>query len=136
MGERSPRSGLEGKFSVYHCVASALVDGACGLQHFTDEKVKDEKIAAARDKISAETVPTFGITEAHIAVVLNEGQIFEKHVTRASGMEGNPLSDEQLQAKFEENAKRVLKEEVTAEVARRVWKIEACTDIRELLALM
>jgi 2-methylcitrate dehydratase PrpD len=136
MGERSPRTGLEGKFSVYHCVASALVDGACGLQHFTDEKVKDEEIAAARDKITSETVPSFRITEAHIAVVLNNGQIFEKRVTRASGMEGNPLSDEQLQAKFEENAKTVLNAEVTAEVARRVWKIEACTDIRDLLALM
>jgi 2-methylcitrate dehydratase PrpD len=136
MGEPSPRSELESKFSVYHCVASALVDGACGLQHFTDEKIKDEKIAAVRGKITAETVPSFGTTEAHIAVTLNDGQVFENHVTRASGMEGNPLSDEQLQAKFEENTKKVLKEEVAAEVARRVWKIEACTDIRDLLALM
>ena len=136
MGEPSPRSELESKFSVYHCVASALVDGACGLQHFTDEKIKDEKIAAARGKITAETVPSFGTTEAHIAVTLNDGRVFENHVTRASGMEGNPLSDEQLQAKFAENAKTVLNAEATAEVARRVWKIEACNDIRDLLALM
>jgi 2-methylcitrate dehydratase PrpD len=136
MGEPSPRSELESKFSVYHCVASALVDGACGIQHFTDEKIKDEKIAAVRGKIIAETVPSFSVTEAHITVALNDGRVFEQHVTRASGMEGNPLSDEQLQAKFEENAKKVLKEGVAAEVARRVWKIEACTDIRDLLALM
>jgi 2-methylcitrate dehydratase PrpD len=89
-----------------------------------------------RDKITTETIPSFGTTEAHITVVLNDGRVFEKHVTRASGMEGNPLSDEQLQAKFEENAKTVLNAEATAEVARRVWKIEACTDIRDLLALM
>jgi 2-methylcitrate dehydratase PrpD len=134
MGERAPQSELESKFSVYHCVASALVDGACGLQHFTGGKIKDETISALRDRISSETVPSFGRTEARIAVVLKDGRVFEKHVTAASGMEGRPLSDEQLQAKFEENARTVLNAEGAAELAQRVWKIEMCPDIRDLLA--
>ncbi|HHY95452.1 MAG TPA: MmgE/PrpD family protein [Firmicutes bacterium] len=38
-GKKSPQSGLEGKFSVYHCVAVALLDGEVGPASFTDEKV-------------------------------------------------------------------------------------------------
>ena len=40
-GKPSPRSGLEGKFSIFHCLAAALVDGAVTPATFTDQRVAD-----------------------------------------------------------------------------------------------
>ena len=34
-GKRTPRSGLEGKFSVFHCAAAAIIDGAGGEVEFS-----------------------------------------------------------------------------------------------------
>ena len=47
---RRPRSqGLEGKFSIYHAVAVALVEGAGGEKQFSDRAVNDpDRRRAAR----------------------------------------------------------------------------------------
>ena len=33
-----PRSGLDGKFSIQYCAAIALLDGAVGIDSFTDQR--------------------------------------------------------------------------------------------------
>src|SRR5579863_9561540 len=38
-GKKTPRAGLEGKFSVYHAVAVAIVEGAAGERQFSDKAV-------------------------------------------------------------------------------------------------
>ena len=40
-GNKTPRTGLQGKFSVYHAVGAALVLGRVGVAEFTDEVVRD-----------------------------------------------------------------------------------------------
>jgi 2-methylcitrate dehydratase PrpD len=136
MGNRSPRTGLEGKFSVYHCVASGFIDGTCALAHYTDEKVRDGRITALRGKIVAGVNPAFARTEAGAILVLKDGTRLERHVAHASGTEGNPLSDDQLQAKFLQNAAEVIGEAQSRELARRIWEIDACPDIGEIVGLL
>lgn len=48
----SPKSGLEGKFSVQYTVAAALLDGQVGLQTFTDERLFQPDMQAMLKKIS------------------------------------------------------------------------------------
>lgn len=136
MGNRTPRTGLEGKFSVFHCVASGFIDGACGLAHYTDEKVNDGRIAALRERITAGVEPSFARTEARGVLILADGTRRETHIPHASGTEGNPLSDAQVEAKFLGNAAPVIGEADSAELARRVWEIDRCPDIREIVALL
>ncbi len=40
-GKKTPREGLEGKFSIYHSVAVAIVEGAGGEKQFSDRAVRD-----------------------------------------------------------------------------------------------
>ena len=42
---RIPESGLQGKFSMGYLVARALIDGKLMLDAFTDEAVRDAKMA-------------------------------------------------------------------------------------------
>ena len=51
---KDPKTGLEGKFSVYHAAAVALVDGAAGERQFSDEAVRVPAIVALRRRV----VPT------------------------------------------------------------------------------
>lgn len=47
-GKTEPQTGLEAKFSVFHCAAVALIDGAAGVAQFSDERVRDESVVALR----------------------------------------------------------------------------------------
>ncbi len=40
-GKTAPKTGLEGKFSVYHSCAAAIVHGRCGEHEYSDECVAD-----------------------------------------------------------------------------------------------
>ncbi len=52
-GKKTPQTGLEGKFSVYHAVAAAIVEGAAGEQQFSNTAVRNLMIVALRDRVSA-----------------------------------------------------------------------------------
>src|SRR5262244_2348927 len=50
--KKSPQTGLEGKFSIYHAASVALVEGAGGIDQFSDRAVRDRTIASLRDRVS------------------------------------------------------------------------------------
>ena len=50
-GKKTPQDGLEGKFSIYHAVAIALVEGAGGEKQFSDRAVNDPAVVALRGKV-------------------------------------------------------------------------------------
>ena len=47
-GKARPQVGLEGKFSVYHSAAVAIIDGAAGEEQYSDARVADATVVAAR----------------------------------------------------------------------------------------
>ncbi len=49
-GKTAPRTGLEGKFSITHAVAVALVEGAGGEKQFSDRAVRDPVVTDLRGK--------------------------------------------------------------------------------------
>ena len=99
-GKKDPQSGLEGKFSVYHAVAVALVRGRVGLKEFSDEAVRDPFIADLRRKVTLEIDKSIAEDQVRIAISMADGQQFGKYVERCVGSMKNPMSDAQLAAKF------------------------------------
>lgn len=49
-GKKTPRTGLEAKFSVYFAAALAVVRGAAGMRDFSDQNARDPQIVALRDR--------------------------------------------------------------------------------------
>jgi 2-methylcitrate dehydratase PrpD len=135
-GKKDPRTGLEGKFSVYHCVAAALIDGACGLAQLTDERVRDPQICRMREKVTAKTNDSFSTGEAKVVVLLKDGRRVERHIPHASGTEQNPLSDKQLQMKYEQNCGLLLNEEDVDRLTRLIWGIDDSNGIAEILQMV
>lgn len=50
-GKPTPKTGLEGKFSIYHTGAAAFLDGDAGVAQYTDEMVLDSRTIEFRTKI-------------------------------------------------------------------------------------
>ena len=51
-GKKTPVSGLEGKFSVFHSAAVALIDGAGGEAQYADARVNAADVVALRARVS------------------------------------------------------------------------------------
>ena len=80
-GKKSPREGLEGKFSIYHAVAIAIVEGAGGEKQFSDRAVSDPTTVALRGKVSPVITPGIDPAQVDMTVVLKDGAYRECQIT-------------------------------------------------------
>jgi 2-methylcitrate dehydratase PrpD len=97
---KEPRTGLEGKFSVYHAAAVAVAEGAAGEQQFSDASVRAPAIAHLRRLVSVTIDPGLGKAQARVAIALKNGERPSVFVEHAVGSVQNPMSDRMLEDKF------------------------------------
>ncbi|RZU34155.1 MmgE/PrpD family protein [Blastococcus saxobsidens] len=114
MGVEEPQDGLQSKFSVYHCFAVGLLDGAAGPAQYSDERATDAEVVALRRKVRAVTDQDMPKDACRVEVVLQDGTTLNEVVDHATGSVERPMSDEQLRAKFELVVRPVLGERTGA----------------------
>jgi 2-methylcitrate dehydratase PrpD len=73
-GKKTPQDGLEGKFSIYHAVAVALVEGAGGEKQFSDRAVNDSTVVALRSKVFPVVTPEIDSVQVDMTIVLKGGR--------------------------------------------------------------
>jgi len=128
-GKKTPGSGLEGKFSVYHSAAVAIIRGAAGLKEFSDEVVRDPAVIALRDRVMAATDPAVREEEAYIIIRLKDGKAVEKHVEHAVGSLERPMSDADLADKFRGLAGGILPAQQQEKLIRLCRSVESLKDV-------
>jgi 2-methylcitrate dehydratase PrpD len=134
-GKVAPASGLEGKFSVYHCLAAALTDGKVGPATFTDARVQDSALAALRQLIQVETDPGLAPDQAQVTVKLSAGPELAVFIEHAAGSPEHPLTDGQLTAKFAGLVAGHLGESAAQEIREEADRLETLADVTTLLKL-
>ncbi len=134
-GKRSPRSGLEGKFSVYHAAAVGIIHGAAGEAQFSDEVVRDSRVIALRDRVFASEDGAIGRTEARVSMRLRDGRRLDRHVAHARGTLERPMSDADLEAKFRGLVTGILPEQQMAELIAACWSLESLEDAGDIARL-
>ena len=72
-GIESPQTGLEAKFSVFHCAALAFVKGTASDSDFDDEQVKGPLIAEVRRKVVFRPVSGMKDGEARLVITTRDG---------------------------------------------------------------
>ncbi len=127
-GKRTPRTGLEGKFSVYHSAAVALLRGVVGQVEYSDEAVRDPAVVALRERITATADPNVREEEVHARLVLASGGAFEKHIEHVVGSLENPLSDRDLETKVRGQADSVLSASEAQELLSLSWSVASLPD--------
>jgi 2-methylcitrate dehydratase PrpD len=129
-----PRTGLKSKFSISHCAAVALHDGAAGTAQYTDAKALDPAIMALRQRTTAVADDSLRNDEAY-ATVVADGRTYEYHVEHATGTVDNPMDDEAIRTKFMANAEPAIGRQRAGQVCDWVAAIERQADVSELMAL-
>jgi 2-methylcitrate dehydratase PrpD len=127
-GKKTPATGLEGKFSVYHAAAVALVRGAVGQAEFSDTVVRDPGVVALRDRVSAVADESVREEEVYARVVLEDGRALEKHVEHVIGSLERPMTDEDLVSKFRGQAEGVLPSKQVDELLSLCWSVSSLDD--------
>jgi len=123
-GKKAPRSGLEGKFSVYHAVAVAIVEGAGGQKQFSDRAVCEPAVLALRDKVAPVVDRTVQAEQVVVDITLADGRKLHKRIEHAIGSAELPLSDSALEAKFIDLADGVLSRQRARHLLDACWNIE------------
>ena len=98
--QTAPRSGLEAKFSVAYCAATALVRGEASEAEFADAGLADAVVARVMARVTPEEDASLGVGAALMTVRLADGRVIEERVAAASGTAANPPSREVVEAKF------------------------------------
>ena len=99
-GKTEPATGLEGKFSIYHCVAVGLAFGAAGEKQFQDAVVCDPAVIALRRKVSVLSDAAVDPAQCDLTVRLQDGRSYSRHIQDVIGSLKNPMSDQALETKF------------------------------------
>jgi 2-methylcitrate dehydratase PrpD len=132
MGKTEPHTGLEGKFSVFHATAVALVTGRAGEQAFTDRAVNDPIVVGLRKKIEVVIDPAIKSDQVDMTVTLADGRSLHQFVEHAVGSQLHPMSDKQLTDKFTGQAEGILPEDRTRRLMDLCWKAWELEDAGEI----
>jgi 2-methylcitrate dehydratase PrpD len=127
-GKRTPATGLEGKFSVYHSAAIALLRGVVGQREYSDAAVRDPEVVALRDRVTATIDPDIREDQVEARVVLSSGRVLEKRIDRVVGSLQNPLSDRDLETKFRGQAEGVISASQMEELLGLCWRVSSLPD--------
>jgi 2-methylcitrate dehydratase PrpD len=131
-GKTAPKTGLDGKFSVYHSAAVAIIDGRAGEPQYSDERVRDPEVVALRDRVSAEIDPAMPADAVEVTVTLKDGRALRKRVDHAIGSVARPMTDRDLEAKFTDLVLPILGEAGTTALLKACWALDALSDAGEI----
>jgi 2-methylcitrate dehydratase PrpD len=129
---KEPKTGLEGKFSVYHAAAVAIVEGVAGEREFSDETVRAQPIAELRRRVFPKIDPTIGKEQARVAITLKNGDRPSLFVEHAVGSLEKPMSDGQIEAKFRGLVEGILSPDETRRIIDLCWRADQLADAGEI----
>jgi 2-methylcitrate dehydratase PrpD len=131
-GKKTPREGLEGKFSIYHAVAVALIEGAGGEKQFSDRAVTDPAVVALRAKVNPVVTPGIKPAQVDMTVVLKDGRQLHRYIEHAIGSVEVPMTDKQLETKFSDLAEGIIPPDAIRRVMDACWNVETLPNAAEI----
>jgi len=135
-----PETGYQGKFSIPYCIATAIRNGSVTLADFTDDKVNDygtQNIMSKIKFVPADTVEG-GVVElaAEITILLNNGQKYTHRVSSPKGEPENPITDEELDGKFESCSSLILNRSDIQQLQELVKSFDITEDMTPLFNII
>ena len=133
-------TGLEGKFSMQYCIASAILDGRVDLNTFDQTSVDRPEVQRLTGLVKLEyddtQDPVVVNAGGHVDVTINmsAGSSVTTRIEQASGTPEYPLSDEELNQKFTSCASRTLNSSQVDQALSQVYALQDMPDIGELMS--
>jgi 2-methylcitrate dehydratase PrpD len=131
-GKKTPETGADAKYSVYHGAAVAIIYGIAGEKQFSDKIVRDRATIALRDRVTAMVDSALKEQQARAVVTLKDGRRLEKFIENAIGSVRNPMTDAMLEGKFIDLAEGILPQAKTRRLMDLCWNVETLTNAAEI----
>ena len=134
-GKRTPRTGLEAKFSVFHASAAGILFGQAGETEFSDGVVARPDVIALRDRVHATVDASIDEASADVTVTLADGRTHRVFVEHAIGSLQRPMSDDDLARKFHGLVDPVLGAARADELIGHAMRLASADEVRTLVGL-
>lgn len=132
----APRTVYEAKFSLQYSTAAMLVNGSAGLPAYSDEAIADKRVTDLAHRVRYETkeYATYpGAFPGGVKITMRDGSVHEADLPHQRGGPENPLSPDEVRAKFRENAGLALPEEAVESLEEAILSLEELDDVTGLL---
>ena len=131
-GKRTPQTGLEAKFSVYHACAAAILFGQAGEGEFSDAVARRADVIALRDRVQAKVDAAIDESAADVTIRCRDGRSLHLKIEHAIGSLQRPLSDAELERKFHGLVDPVLGADRAARLVDLCRTLADATDVEPL----
>ncbi|MBI5580361.1 MAG: MmgE/PrpD family protein [Deltaproteobacteria bacterium] len=133
---------LQAKFCMPFLLSAMLTSRRAGVKEFTDQYVNAAPLQAMMRRVRTEFDPSieakgYEKIRSRVEVVLKDGRKLSRDSGEAyRGGPDNPLSDQDLQAKFTDCSEKLLDAKARQEVFAAVAGLENLRDMKELISLL
>jgi 2-methylcitrate dehydratase len=135
-----PRSKETADHSLPYVIAAAVADRQVTPTQFEQEKIMDPKIRAQLNKVEVVADPEIekvfpALQRVVVTVTTTDGRELTKQLDYPKGDPRNPLTDREVEEKFDALAEPVLSDVARKRLKQAVWELDQLSSITELLDL-
>ena len=134
-----PTSRETADHSMFYCCAAALVDGDVTLATFDENRLTDPKLLDLIDKTKIVEDPKLnddypkGIPN-DVTITCTDGTKANKRVDFPRGHAENPMTDDEVVAKFRKLAEGVITDETADRILDQAWNLDNLGDVTPLFS--
>lgn len=137
----TPKTEMEARFSMQYGIALAITKGELKLADFRPEAITDEILRAWFPRIKLSQSPADnplatidnGLEPAKVIIHTKNGCRLEIFLQRAKGVLENPLTEDEMWAKFEDCTNGIMEPGRVAEVRSHLERFETLDNVSELM---
>lgn len=132
----APASDSHGRVSLQYSVAEALYHGALGKSAYSSESRANPEILALARRVEYRVDPAYpgpGRFKGAVRITLRNGREFEEIEEYNRGSAENPMTYEELRAKFDENASGFLSQSARDSLANRIDRLHTIPNAKSLI---
>ena len=136
-----PRTKETADHSLPYCIAVAVTKGNVLPSDFTEEALTDPFVWETLPKIKVVADPEIdamfpGVKRAIVTITTDDGKTFTKQADHAKGRAENPLSDDELVAKFRANASHAMTDGAMDKVVNATFALDQIDTVSEYMQIL
>jgi 2-methylcitrate dehydratase PrpD len=135
----APASDSHGRVSLQYSLAEALYFGVLGKSAYQKENLKNPEVLALARRVQYHVDPDYpgpGRFKGAVKITLKDGRIFEEVEEYNRGSAENPMSYEELRAKFDDNSSTFLSAAQRDQLANAIQTLDELKDASALLDII
>ena len=123
-------------FSIPYCVAVAALKGKVTSDDFTKEVIIEPERSKLANKVSFIPDPEFPKRAVTVSFKMKDHQVFSAHVDYPKGSTMNPVTNKELEDKFEFLAPKTLSKNKVQKIISTVNHLDELGNVNELMELV